>query len=409
MKTTGIIAEYNPFHTGHKYHIEETRKITGAECIVVIMSGDFVQRGTPALADKFTRAEAALIGGADIVIELPVMYSTGSAEIFASGAVSVLNGIGGIDCISFGGETDDINLLDKIADILCREPKEFKIILQKSLKEGNSMPMARRETLISLLPESSLVIDTPNNILGIEYLKALKSSQSRIKPCIIPRKGADYHSEELTRAFASATALRRCFNKEDFNNIKKYLPQSVYELYRENYGNTLPVYPDDMNSLMYYSLLSKTEQGEKYLDINESLKNKLINLLKSGAIPEYDEMIRSIKSRELTYTRISRGLLHMLLNITVEDLNRLKSAGYPAYARVLGFNKTGQQFLSSIRKTAGIPVIVNLSENMLSLSDLQKLIMKQDIFASDVYRNIVRTKFKTTLKDDFRSRPIIIP
>lgn len=406
MKTVGIIAEYNPFHTGHEYHIKKARKITGAECVVVIMSGNFVQRGTPAIADKFTRAETALIGGADLVIELPVIYSTGSAEIFATGAVSILNKIGGIDHIAFGTESDDIETLNQMADILCDEPEEFKNLLQKNLKKGLNMPTARKDALTALLPKISAAIDTPNNILGVEYLKALKTFHSNIKPIIIKRMGSGYHSEELSEDFASATALRECFNLEDFSNLNRFMPEKVFELYKSKHCSALPVFAEDMDMILYHTLISEQNNLEKYLDVNNNLANKINNVLKSGEILSFNDLVMALKSKEVTYTRISRALLHTVLGITNDDLFMIKDNNYPCYGRILGFSETGRKFLNNIRKNTELTLITNLSDNFEKLNDVQKKLLQTDIFAANIYRNIVRMKFKTTLKDEFRSRPV---
>lgn len=407
MKTVGIIAEYNPFHTGHEYHIEKARQITGADCVVIIMSGDFVQRGAPAIADKFTRAEAALIGGADLVIELPVIYSTGSAEIFATGAVSVLNRLGGIDYIAFGGESDDIEALNQMADILHNEPVEFKELLQKGLRKGLSMPVARKEALTTLLPEISAAIDTPNNILGVEYLKALKAFCSSIQPVIIKRMGSGYHSGELSEEFASATALRECFSVEDFSNLSNFMPKKVFELYCSKHCSALPVFPEDMDMLLYHTLISVQNELENYLDINNNLANKINNILKSGKILSFNDLVMALKSKELTYTRISRALLHAILGITNDDLAMVKDNNYPCYGRILGFSETGRKFLNNIRKKTELPLITNLSDNMEGLTDLEKKLLQKNIFAANIYRNIVKTKFGITMKDEFRSSPVI--
>ena len=410
MKTVGIIAEYNPFHTGHKYHIEETRRITGADCVVVIMSGNFVQRGTPAIADKYTRAESALMGGADLVIELPVIYSTGSAEFFAMGSVSVLNRLSGIDCMSFGGETDNIELLNKIADILCNESPEYQKKLLDGLKKGLSMPLARKEALTSVMkiPEVEEIIGTPNNILAIEYLKALRYFNSSIEPVIVKRMGSGYHSEELTSDFASATALRECFSMEDFSNLNKFMPDDVFRLYKSKHCSSLPIFPEDMDMLLYHAIVGEECEYEQYTDINPSISEKLYNFIKTGEFLNFNELVMELKSKDLTYTRISRALLHILLRITDEDLDIIKEYEYPAYARVLGFNKTGQNFLKNIKKSTGMSIVTNLPESMKKMDDVEKYLLRKDIFATNIYRNIVNTKFKTTLKDEFRSCPVKI-
>ncbi len=327
MKTVGIIAEYNPFHNGHAYQIEETRKITGADCVIVIMSGNFVQRGAPAIADKFTRAHTALLGGADLVMELPTIYATGSAEFFAHGAISILNSMEQIDYLSFGGETDDINVLNKIAKTLHSEPQEYKDMLKTGLKSGLSIPVARKNALKSFFSDTiniSDVIDTPNNILGIEYIKALYHFNSNIKPIIIKRAGNGYHYSNLNEEFASATALRKCFNSDSFEKIHEYVPDKIFDFYNQNYGQILPINSNDMNMLIYYSLMLNQSKLDDFMDVNNNLANKIHNLLNKGEFQDYDNLVLSLKSKELTHTRISRALLHILLNIKKTDFDIIK-------------------------------------------------------------------------------------
>ena len=409
MKTVGIIAEYNPFHTGHKYHIEKTKSLTNANCVIVIMSGNYVQRGFPAIADKHTRAKAALLGGADLVIELPTIYSTGSAETFAMGAISILDKIGNVDMVSFGAETDNIELLKKIADVLYEEPDNFKELLQNNLKSGQSMPVARAGALSVYFSNEDIdnIINTPNNILALEYLKALRHFNSKITPMCVLRQGSGYHQTELDTDFASATALRECFNNEDFDNLSQFMPKEVFEVYKNIHGVSMPIFPEDIDALMYHSIISNQDILEEFLDINNNLANKIRNYIKSGKILSCVDLIMSLKSKEITHTRISRCLLHLLLGIRNSDLDEIKKANYPGYLRVLGFNDTGRKFLSSVKETTNLTIITNLSDNIQSLSEPQSKMLDLDIYSTNIYRNIVNTKFKHTLKDEYRVHPII--
>lgn len=410
MKTVGIIAEYNPFHTGHQYHINKTKELTGADCVIVIMSGNYVQRGFPAIADKHTRTKTALLGGADLVIELPTIYATGSAETFAMGAISILDKIGCVDMVSFGAETEDIDLLNKIADILYNEPSEFKILLQDNLKEGLSMPVARARALSSFFSDESMdkIINTPNNILALEYLKAFKHFNSKITPMCILRQGSGYHQTVLDTDFASATALRECFNNEDFDSLSHFMPQEVFEIYKNTHGISMPIFAEDIDTLIYHSLISNQDMLEEFLDINNNLANKIRNYIKSGNFLSSVDLIMSLKSKEITHTRISRSLLHVLLGIKDSDLEEIKKANYPGYLRVLGFNNTGRKFLSNAKDATDLPIITNLSDNIHSLSESQLKMLELDIYGTNIYRNIVNTKFMHTLKDEYRTRPIII-
>ena len=210
MKIVGLIAEYNPFHNGHRYHIEQAKKITGADHAVVVMSGDYVQRGIPACMPKRLRAEMALKCGASAVFELPVCYATGSAELFAEGAVSLLDRLGIVDTLVFGSECNDLESLSQIADLLVEEPELYRTVLRFHLKNGASYPMARQEAVSACLRGNhcSFLLNDPNNILGIEYLKALKRQKSRIIPYTIARRGAHYHDPDLHDSYSSASAIR---------------------------------------------------------------------------------------------------------------------------------------------------------------------------------------------------------
>ena len=410
MKTVGIIAEYNPFHTGHQYHIETTKKLTNADCIIVIMSGNYVQRGFPAIADKHTRAKAAILGGADLVIELPTIYATGSAEAFAMGAISILDKIGTVDMVSFGAETDNIDLLNKIADILYEEPAEFKTLLQNNLKFGMSMPVARANALSSYFSDESIdtIINTPNNILALEYLKALKHFKSKIKPICVLRQGSGYHETELNTEFASATALRECFSNEDFHNLSNFMSKEVYEAYQNVHGVSMPIFSEDINVLMYHSLFTNEHILEDYLDVSNNLANKIRNHLKTGCFSNYTDLVLSLKSKDLTYTRISRSLLHILLGIKNADFLEIKEASFPGYIRVLGCNENGRKSLAKIRENTELPIITNISDNINSLTDTQKKMFELDIYGTNIYRIIVNNKFKTNLKDEYRVHPVIL-
>ena len=410
MKTVGIIAEYNPFHTGHQYHIETTKKLTNADCVIVIMSGNYVQRGFPAIADKHTRARTAILGGADLVIELPTIYATGSAEAFAMGAISILDKIGMVDMVSFGAETDNIDLLSKIADILHNEPDKYKDILQNNLKKGMSMPTARANALSTYFSDKSIdnIINTPNNILALEYLKALKHFNSKIQPMCVLRQGSGYHGTELDTEFASATALRECFSNEDFHNLSTFMPKDVYLAYKDIHGISMPIFSEDMNALMYHSLFSNEHILEDYLDISNNLANKIRNQLKTGNFSNYTDLVLSLKSKELTYTRISRSLLHILLGIKNSDFLEIKESNFPGYLRVLGFNENGRKALAQIKENTELSIITNISDNINSLTDTQKKMLELDIYGTNIYRTIVNNKFKTNLKDEYRVHPLII-
>lgn len=410
MNNIGIIAEYNPFHTGHQYHIEQSKKSTNSDGVMVIMSGNFVQRGAPAIAEKYLRASTAITGGADLVVELPTIYASQSAEFFSMGAVSTLNQVGIINTICFGAETNDCELLNMIADIYVKEPDELCVTLKNELKKGLNLPSARAIALKEYLnnPELDSIINAPNNILGIEYLKALKTFNSNISGLCIKREGTAYHDIEFNKKFTSATALRDCLRYSIVEeNISEYMNEETYKLYNKEYNVSLPVITDDLSELVYHSLLINRNNLNHFMDVNSNILNKINNYLDMGEIFDFEETIKHLKSKELTYTRISRILVNILLGITNEDIQLVKENNYPSYLRVLAFNDKGKNMLASIKKNSDIPIITNLADSYGKLNEPLKRMVDIDIFSTNIYRNIVKNKFNHTIKDEFRRKPVI--
>jgi predicted nucleotidyltransferase len=388
MKTIGIIAEFNPFHNGHKYLIERCRQETGADYCIVVMSGDFVQRGAPALLGKFDRAKMALSCGADLVLELPVYYSLGSAEYFASGAISLLDSLGVVDYLCFGSELGDIAPLNEIADILCEESDEFKAVLSKELKEGKSYAKARNLAVLSVIKSTDLPIDdilsSPNNILAIEYLKALRKRNSNIKPFTITRRGEGYHSLDVSET-ASASAIRNSLFSSGEIDIAKAMPEKAYEILKAYSGK--PLTTNDFSELLSYKLtLEKFNGYSKYLDISEELSNKIINNFDPRM--SFERLCENVKSKDISYSRISRSLCHILLNITAENMEKYKNDNYTAYARILGFRKASSQLLAHIHECSQIPVLDRLKDADSLLDGLRKRLFEETLKASSVYNQI---------------------
>lgn len=403
MKVAGIISEYNPFHKGHQYHIETTRKIIGADCIVAVMSGNFVQRGLPAIADKYKRAKAAVLGGADIVIELPTVYATGSAEIFAEGAVRLVNALNSVDYLSFGSEAGSLDEFKKIADVLIDEPEEYRNILQQHLKLGDSMPISREKALTKYFNNDNIteIISSPNNILSIEYIKALKKINSGITPVTVARVGNGYNDVEATTEFPSATAIRNLYvNGND--NISDTMPEAVYEYFNTLKGLFMPVFPDSCSTLLNHALRLNSSKLDVFSDVDEKLANRIMNTLTDGNIYSFTELCDALKTKNYTYTRISRVLTHILLNIRPEDIT------IPQYARILACNETGRKFIREAKKTSLLPFLNDASDAKNVLSEAAKSMLEKDIYASDIYRLIVKETFGTVITDEFRHRPELI-
>lgn len=395
MKIVGLIAEYNPFHNGHQYHIEKAKELTSADAVIVVMSGNFVQRGAPAIMPKHLRTEMALKAGASLVIELPVCYTTGSAEQFAYGAVSILNSLGCVDSICFGSECGDITALNELAKILCNEPAEYKDSLQKHLRNGLSFPLARQKAIEELYSSEDFsdILEQPNNILGIEYLKALYRLNSKIKPYTIQRVSSQYHDVDLQEEFSSATALRQTIINGNFMDLHGQVPDTNIALFEEYYQKRFPVYSNDFSLLLKYRLLNETKTSlTEYADVSEELANRICNQLNSFV--SYEQFCELLKTKEVTYSRISRALLHILLGIKKTDYTDI------TYARILGFRKDDSDVLTMIKNASTIPLLTKLTATK-DLSDSAVQMLNQDIYASNLYESVVTDKFKTSFINEY--------
>ena len=439
MKIVGIIAEYNPFHKGHEFHIEKAKKITGADAVIVVMSGDYVQRGMPAIMPKHLRAQMALTCGADVVLELPVCYAAGSAEYFATGAFSLLNSLGCVDYLCFGSECGNLDALQTIGDVLCQEPDHYKILLQKYLKEGNAFPAARKLALTEYLNENGLsteisneefagILDSPNNILGIEYLKAISGLNSSIKPVTITREGAGYHDQTLGSPFSSASAIRQGLQKHepdsrlfanaehapDIDFILQELPENCRRIFKENYHKCFPVFADDFSLLLKAKLLSETKESlTKYLDLTPEIANRILS--HRNDFISFGQFCDLIKTKNMTYSRISRCLIHILLDICKCDVPDQAADSRCGYARLLGFRKESSEVLSTIKKCSTIPLITKLprtdekrSDESMSSGEINTHMLRQNIFASDLYESVVTDKYHISFKNEYQKQIVRI-
>ena len=405
---TGIIAEYNPFHNGHAYQIEQARLLTGCDFLVVVMSGDYVQRGAPAVFDKYTRARMALACGADLVLELPVACSCASAEFFASGAVSLLDGLGCVDFLCFGSESGDLQSLMEPARILAKESPVFQEALRRGLSLGLSFPAARKEAFRACASNPD-ILDLPNNILGIEYLKALLQRESSIKPVTIKRKGQGYHDTLLDSGFASASGIRRFLKQEEaplsaLPALKESLPDPVMEVLKDTLAHTLPVWEEDFSMLLRYELLRQSASDlTRYADIPPDLGRRLKNC--ADKFSSFSEFVALVKTKDVTYTRITRALFHILLNLTGEDTRN--SVAMP-YARILGFRKDHSRILGLLKENSRIPIIPKAADYKTYLTpDLQPLFEK-DLFAANLYETIAAAKQKRAFLHDLKRSPVIL-
>ncbi len=383
----GIIAEYNPFHNGHLYHILKSKEKANANEVVAVIGGNFTQRGEASYIDKWVKAEMALKNGVDLVLELPTLYAVSSAENFADGAIKILNSLKIVDTLSFGSEVEEIQKLNIIANLLYNEPKEFKEFLDESLKNGVSFPKAREEAIIKYLKDESYaeVLSSPNNILGIEYLKAIKKHRSKIKPLCIKRKGAGHLNLDYTGEIASATAVRHLLNTNRMNDVKTYVTPTSYTILNEELkeGRIVRHISQFENIMMYNLRTMSLEEIANLPDVSEGLEN----LIKKAAdsCNTIEEFINITSSKRYTQTRIKRILLYSLLRITKKDIAVSKKS--TPYIRVLGCNNKGKDMLSRISKAnPKINIVTSVKKFMDNNTNKNlKLLMNKDILATNIY------------------------
>ncbi|QXM05880.1 nucleotidyltransferase [Crassaminicella indica] len=388
MKVLGFITEYNPFHNGHKYHLKKSIKKVGATHTVAVMSGNFLQRGVPALTNKWIRAEMAVKEGVDLVIELPVVYACNSAELFAYGGISLLNSLGIIDTISFGSEIGDIHKLKKISKILSDEPALYKNYLKEFLSKGISFPHAREKALGKYCLDQSLeeVLHSPNNILAIEYIKALIKCNSKINPSTITRIKAHYNETDINSNICSATAIRTFLTKKNYDvyQLKKVIPKNSFEVFVKSIKNGFaPIDYNHFEKMILYKLrtVSKLEL-RKVFDVNEGLENR-IKATSLNAI-NLQSLIQMLKTKRYTYTRLQRIFIHTLLGITNQHIQNYNKVGGSQYARILAFSSKGTEILKRLKKTSQIPILTNINKQILK-HPIAKEMLSFDILASDIY------------------------
>ena len=436
MKTAGIIAEYNPFHKGHEYQIRYTKEKLKADYVIVAMSGDYVQRGTPALISKHARAEMALRCGADLVLEMPVSVSTASAEAFAMGGVSLLDSLGVVDMLCFGSESGEISALRELAEILVEEPEEYKKLLKSFLSEGLTFPAARSQALTEyfknprnfrgddfdgvltpLLNEVTQILNTPNNILGIEYCKALLRLNSRIRPVTIRREGMGYHETTVpegnstvaspdlqlpTDFFASATAIRNLILQDspDLDTLASQIPEQAFPVFQEAVNSGEFLTESSLDSILFYCLMKENAKSlSSYMDVSEDLARRIIN--QQNLLLSFSQSVSVLKTRELTQTRIQRALLHIILNIHTAP------AQIP-FARVLGFRRESSELLSQIKQHSQIPLITKLADAQNLLDSEGNQILSETVFSSNLYEKLLCLKTGKKFCHESQKQLIII-
>lgn len=431
MKVIGIIAEYNPFHNGHAYQLDTIRRNTGADYVIVAMSGNFVQRGAPAILDKYARAKMALSCGADLIIELPTLWATSSAEFFAMAGVTLFDKAGCVDGICFGAETDNLALLCRIADLLAKEPQQYRNALSSYLKCGLPFPAARANALcdsfadtVSDTAELQAILSEPNNILAIEYLKAIRKRGSSLTPYLIKREGAGYHETAIRSTSsiynaptASATAIRdilnnhmsddTAFSDSALTRLSSAMPQAALGVLENTLSDYPPLLADDFSSILGYLVLSKSiAELSEIADCSEKIANRLWK--NRFRCTTFSDFCVCNKSRDITYTRMSRILMHLILNITSADYDYAKALDYIPYLRILGFRRDSSALFRALKDAASVPLISKLAAAPDILSQDALRMLETDIFASNLYEQIVSQKAKTTTPRNEYTREIVI-
>ena len=421
MNILGLVVEYNPFHNGHLYHLLKSKEITKATHTVAIMSGNFLQRGEPALFDKYTRARAAVENGVDLVIELPTLFACQSAEIFSHGAIATLNSLNCINSICFGSEVGNIDILYTISKILVNEPNEFKISLKKYLNDGMLFPTARSNALFDYINENNLVdiskdellsiLNSSNNILGIEYIKSLLKLKSNIKPYTITRINSEYNSESIDSSICSATAIRKALkNTDDISFASKVVPLPTYNILKTNIEKSFnPIFDEMFFDILSSIILRDSNELDKYFDVNEGIENKIYQSIFTSS--NLQELHSLVKSKRYTLTKIKRTLNNVLLGITKDDMALVKDMNYIPYIRVLAFNDKGREILKAIKNNSEINIINKFSKISFAMDDAKfKTLIDYDIKASNMYNMIYYKNNRQLLKGpmDFYMSPTYV-
>ena len=405
-KILAIVAEYNPFHNGHLYHLQKSKKDLNPDYSICIMSGNFCERGETSIIDKWSKAEVALKCGFDLVIELPVLYSISSAENFAEGAIKILETFGNDVTLSFGSECGNLDILNHISNVLYEEPKEYRAILSHELSKGLSYPKARENALLLYLNDVrryANVLSNPNNILGIEYLKAIKRLNSKVKPYTIKRIDAGYNSMKVKDRLASATAIRDLI--KNGKDVKKLVPSPSYKVIIDNIeqGKLIEDLSVFEKEIIYTLRKMSIKEICELQDVTEGLENSIKNA--ANNCNNLEDLINNIKSKRFTRSRIQRILLYAILNITKKDMQN--SYKTKPYIRILGVSKKGKHLLPYISNSKSKqPVITSVKKFMdTNNNKILRSMLEKDILASNIYTLGYKYDSKSNL--DYTNKLII--
>lgn len=403
MGHIGIIAEYNPFHNGHLFQLDTIKKVFPEKEILIIMSGNYVQRGEPAIFNKYIRTKAALSCGANLILELPPLYSCSSAEYFASAAVLSLQAANVVDTLCFGAECDDIRLLSDIAKLILEEPSDYKKHLQAYLSNGFSFPKARALAVCDSFQKEAVasILSEPNNILAIEYLKTIYKYNLNIRPYIIKRSDNNYHSVDLSGSYCSASAIRNAIflNNKAFH---AYMPEAARKIIMEEPCNK-PLYVSDFYPFIQHSLQT-TSTLTDYIDVSEELSNRIKEF---DILPaKIHDLYTALASKNITNARISRCLMHILLKNTKSALDCAISNQYISYLRILGFTK-GSVLPKELKDNSSVPLLTKIASYKKIIPEHALFLFEQQLYADTLYRQVYANKYGEMIPSEFQHSVII--
>jgi predicted nucleotidyltransferase len=400
LRATGVVVEYNPFHNGHYYHLQESKKVTQADCMIAVMSGNFLQRGEPALLSKWKRTKMALLGGADLVIELPYAFATSHAPRFAFGSIFLLQSAGA-ESFCFGSESGDVSVFNDTHDMVSSQNRKYQTHVSEFMSQGLSYPAAAAKAYELLDLPVGLDLRKPNNILGFEYIRAGRELGSIIKPLTIKRKNADYHDVVLGKGdIASATAIREAVFSHDIGKAENYMPSFTIEILKDEQSrkgklmNWEQFYP-----LLRYQLLSSSPaEINSFYEVEEGLEYRMIEAMKAS--DSFQSFMTRLKTKRYTWTRLQRACLHVLNKIHKEDMHRILDSP-PAYLRVLGMTETGREYLSNVKKSIDLPLVTTFSKH-----DFEGL--KMEAKTSLVYAQGASLNRLDAEKEEYNTPPVMV-
>ncbi|UFU00925.1 nucleotidyltransferase [Radiobacillus kanasensis] len=401
MEACGLIVEYNPFHNGHLYHLTQSKKETKASCIIAVMSGNFLQRGEPAIIDKFHRTKIALQSGVDLVIELPYAYAVQHSDLFSFGAVTALEHLF-CQSVCFGSEHGTIDAFLSAYDTLHHEKQRFQEELHRHLAEGISFPEASKRAYQSIgLTEGAVDLSSPNNILGFSYVKAIKDHSYQISPMTIERTSNQFHQKTITSSIASATSIRKELleNQRITEKASQAMPTSTLEALHDYYQKTGMWHNwDHYFSVLQYRIqtMSLTEL-ENIHGVEEGLEYRLKRTIASAI--SFEEWMQALKTKRYTWTRLQRICTHIITNTTKQEMEEIKTSSSFPYVRVLGMTKNGQKYLNQIKKQATVPIYTKLPNDNSLLSRMEER-------ATNAYYSVLNPKQKIALKQQEFQPPI---